>query len=82
MFVSILFYYLMILGKALALKGMISPVAAFWSPSALFLFIGIYLFELKRREKAIPVLSLLEEYMFLLQELLRKRRMKGTGGAA
>ncbi len=80
-FVSMVFYYMIILGKALALKGSIPPPAAFWVPNAFFLLVGIYLFNLKRLERPIPVLSLLEEYVYLLQEYIRRRWAERSGGA-
>jgi lipopolysaccharide export system permease protein len=77
--VSMLFYYSIIVGKALALKGTISAISAVWVPCILFLVVGIYLFDLKRRERAIPVLSLLDESVFLAQEFFRKRKAKTRG---
>lgn len=77
--VSMMFYYSMILGKALALKGTMSPAEAVWLPCGIFLVVGIYLFDVKRREKRIPVLGWLEEQLSYLSHRIRERLLSGRG---
>lgn len=70
---SALYYYLLVLGKALALKGILDPAAAMWLPNGLILLSGIYLLDQKARERPVLILSFLEEWAGRLEKRLRER---------
>ena len=70
---SALYYYLLVLGKALALKGILDPAVALWLPNGLILLSGIYLLHQKARERPVLILSLLEDWTTRLEQRLRER---------
>jgi len=70
---SALYYYLLVLGKALALKGILDPAAALWLPNGLILLSGIYLLDQKARERPVWILSFLEDWTSRLEQRLRER---------
>lgn len=70
---SALYYYLLVLGKALALKGILDPAAALWSPNGLILLSGWYLWHQKARERPVFLLTRAEEWFGRLEKRLRER---------
>jgi len=67
------YYYLLVLGKALALKGILDPAAAMWGPNALILLSGLYLLDQKARERRVPGLDFLADLITRGEKRLRRR---------
>ena len=76
-----IYNYLLVLGKALALKGIMDPAAVLWLPNAAILLSGLYLLDCKAREQPVPLLTWLEDLASHLEERLR-RRFSRPGDAA
>ena len=76
-----IYNYLLVLGKALALKGLVDPAAALWLPNAVILLSGLYLLDHQARERPVPLLTWLEDMVSHLEERLR-RKFGGAGDSA
>jgi lipopolysaccharide export system permease protein len=72
-FLAGIYNYLLVLGKALALKGIMDPAAVLWLPNAAILLSGLYLLDCKARERPVPVLTWLEDLTSHLEKRLRRR---------
>jgi len=68
-----LYNYLLVLGKAVALKGLMDPAVVLWLPNAVILVSGLYLLDHQARERPVPLLTWLEDMVSHLQERLRRR---------
>ena len=71
---SAVFYYLMILGKFMAIKGSVPAATAMWGPVALILASGLYMLRQKNRERPIIVLSWMEDMLYHLADLFKEWR--------
>lgn len=73
-FLSALFYYLMVLSTFVALKGVLSAGVAMWLPGAFILLSGLYMLRQKNRERPIFLVSWTEETIYYVSDLVREYR--------
>ncbi len=73
-FLSALFYYLMVLATFAALKAVIPAGAAMWLPGAFILATGLYMLRQKNLERPVFVVSRMEEMIYYIGDLLREYR--------
>ncbi len=73
-FLSALFYYLMVLSTFAALKGTLPAGAAMWLPGAFILLSGLYMLRQKNRERPIFLVSWTEETLYYVSDLVREYR--------
>jgi len=66
------FYYLMILGKFMALRRGMDPAIAIWFPNAVIFLSGLYMLRQKNQERPIFILSWLEDYAYYSYDRVRE----------
>ncbi len=78
---SMLFYYLIVVGKAMALKGYVSPELGMWTPILLVFLSGVYLLRQRTLERPVFLLSRLEDETYYRIDQLKAwwQKKRGTG---